>query len=136
MCLTQYKTHATISTVFSYLKKGPEMMRLNWLLTGVGFVVVVLLTIIIAIWFWLTLVKPFLKRETELPNTVKGWKALFWITMRRCPRCHKGLLGNRPYDGELWCLPCGGARIPRGMMRALKENKLACDEKRAKKSAT
>ena len=63
--------------------------------------------------------------EIKFPKTLLGWKRLFWITIHRCPVCHSALCQDSPLydDGEtLYCLPCGGAILPRGFITALRWN--------------
>ena len=62
------------------------------------------------------------------PRTLVGWRTLFWVTLRRCPKCK----GRMVYDPWAWvaedivyCMPCGGAMLPRGFIRALLFNKRA-----------
>jgi hypothetical protein len=62
-----------------------------------------------------------------LPRTWLGWKRLFWITLRRCVRCHGPVCRDFPQydDGTAWCLPCDGAPQPHGFWHALWWNKQA-----------
>jgi hypothetical protein len=60
----------------------------------------------------------------RFPKTCNGWIALFWLTLRRCPRCHGPLCRDWPqYDtGGLWCLAGGGINVPEGFIQALRWN--------------
>lgn len=58
----------------------------------------------------------------RFPRTFRGWKVLAAVTLRRCPLCWGPLLRDwAPYDDgdTVYCLPCGGAILPRGFWRAL-----------------
>ena len=63
----------------------------------------------------------------RFPRTREGWIALFWLTLRRCPKCHGHLLRDWPiYDTcGLWCMRCGGLNVPEGFFEALRWNKEA-----------
>jgi|GEM_PF-5192504 len=70
----------------------------------------------------------------RFPRTKRGWRALFWILIRRCPSCHGGLCQDwAMYDDDwfLWCLRCGGMQVPKGMIRALILNERAYLSKEA-----
>ena len=70
----------------------------------------------------------------RFPRTLLGWKRLFWITLRRCPKCHGSLCQDWPmYDSgdTLYCMPCGGAIIPRGFFTALRWNEATEKRKNA-----
>lgn len=61
----------------------------------------------------------------KFPTSLRGWKRLFWITVRRCINCHGRLLRDWPlYDdgATLWCMSCGGVAHPRGFLEALRWN--------------
>ncbi len=65
----------------------------------------------------------------KFPKTFRGWMALLWLTLRRCPACKHGLRIDPWGYGQasLYCLNCEGwRRWPNGMIQALRENKLAC----------
>ena len=62
------------------------------------------------------------------PRTRRGWKALFWLSVGRCPLCHGALLRDWPlYDDgvTVYCMPCGGAMFPNGLLATLRMNKRA-----------
>lgn len=68
----------------------------------------------------------------RFPRTILGWCRLFWLTIRRCPICHSPLLHDLwLYDdgNHLFCLYCGGMRVPKGFFRALIENEIAHKQK-------
>jgi hypothetical protein len=68
-----------------------------------------------------------------LPRTMRGWRRLFWIALRRCVQCHGRLLRDWPQydDGEsLWCMNCGGVRHPRGILIALYEQAMVNQRKK------
>ena len=68
------------------------------------------------------------EKRIAFPHTRIGWMALLRLTMRRCPECHKPLQRDwAPYDDgqSLYCLPCGGLILPRGLWRALAWNRRA-----------
>jgi hypothetical protein len=61
------------------------------------------------------------------PKTLRGWKALFWLALGRCPKCKQGLCQD-PWswdDATAYCMPCGGAMYPNGLVRTLRCNKVA-----------
>jgi hypothetical protein len=67
----------------------------------------------------------------RLPRTIAGWVKLTWLTLRRCPTCHRVLQRDWPLHeqrDELWCIPCGFVRFPRGFWNALRWNKRAQGE--------
>ncbi|MCG8694652.1 MAG: hypothetical protein MI806_25885 [Minwuiales bacterium] len=74
----------------------------------------------------------------RFPRTLHGWRTLFWIARHRCPDCHRPLSIDWPqYDDGVsaWCLPCGGWRLPRGVIVALRWNARAHAEDQRKSSA-
>jgi hypothetical protein len=63
--------------------------------------------------------------KLRFPRTIAGFRRLFWILLRRCVNCHRPLLQDWAlYDDgvSLWCLDCGGLRLPKGALNALREN--------------
>ena len=61
----------------------------------------------------------------RFPRTWLGIKNLFWLTLRRCPFCHKSLQRDWGWydDGEtVYCMREGGIILPRGFWRALAWN--------------
>lgn len=75
-----------------------------------------------------------LKRSKSLglPRTLLGWTRLFWLTLRRCIKCHGPLLRDWGWydDGEtVYCLSCGGLILPRGFFNTLRWNRRALEEK-------
>lgn len=66
-----------------------------------------------------------MKRGMKLPKTWFGWKRLFWITLGRCPQCHRATIYD-PWDYGLrdivYCMPCGGVILPDGFFSALRWN--------------
>lgn len=63
--------------------------------------------------------------KLTFPKTLRGWKKLYCIFVRKCPYCHRPLQQDWALydDGDwLWCLPCGGIQVPRGVIKALKFN--------------
>ncbi len=64
--------------------------------------------------------------KIRFPHKWTGWKALFWLTLRRCPRDHHRLLAD-PWsfgnDRTLYCFGCEGVAMwPGGMLEALRQN--------------
>ena len=77
-------------------------------------------TVLTFVLVWLTL-----HRVIAWPRTLPGWRSLFYITIRRCPRCHGRLVQDwSPYDDgyHVYCCACGGLILPRGFWRALAMN--------------
>ena len=63
--------------------------------------------------------------QFRFPRTWSGWKLLGWLALRRCPRCHSKLSQDWPlYDDgiTLYCFPCGGLMLPKGVIQALMWN--------------
>ena len=60
----------------------------------------------------------------RFPRSKLGWTRLFWITIRRCPKCHGALIQDpwRPWDNTLFCMPCGGGMYPNGFWHTLASN--------------
>jgi hypothetical protein len=67
----------------------------------------------------------------KLPRSRRGWLALFWLSLRRCPVHHERLLKD-PWFGDpgtvLYGFCCDGVSVwPRGLLRTLRANKGSAD---------
>jgi len=72
------------------------------------------------------------------PRTLRGWKNLLLLTLRRCPQCYGSLLRDSVLydDGQtVFCPPCGYAMLPRGFFNALRWNARASAEASKKERA-
>lgn len=68
-------------------------------------------------------------QKIRWPRTVRGWMALFWLALGRCP-IHKRPLhvDDLTYDDgrRAYCLHCDGIGIwPQGAREALRQNAIA-----------
>lgn len=73
------------------------------------------------------------KRRYLFPSTLRGWRTLFWLAVRRCPLCHGRTCLNWPWDSHIrYCMPCGGAMWPVGIWDALEQNYRAVKRDAAK----
>jgi ribosomal protein S27E len=75
-----------------------------------------------------------MSKGNYFPRTLRGWKALFWLAVGRCPQCHGRLLCD-PWDfaqTTVYCMPCGGAMYPAGgVLAVLRANKAATAKENA-----
>lgn len=62
----------------------------------------------------------------RFPRTIKGWRTLFWLALRRCPIHHSRLhIDATIYDvgGPGYCFKCEGIGMwPRSAIDALHQN--------------
>jgi len=74
--------------------------------------------------------------KIRFPRTWLGWTRLFWITIRKCPKCKGSLIYDNWYgaagDTTLYCMPCGGAMYPGGFWRCLASNYRSVNKEKAK----
>lgn len=67
--------------------------------------------------------------KTVWPKTWRGWKSLFWLSIRCCPVHHSPLTRDTPlYDDRRtgYCFACSGiAMLPLGFREALRQNTAA-----------
>lgn len=63
------------------------------------------------------------KWQLRVPRTWKGWKVLFWLSLRRCPFHHKKLCHDYPYSSQMYGFCCDGISMwPNGLFDALWNN--------------
>jgi hypothetical protein len=75
---------------------------------------------------------------TRYPRTWRGWRALFWLSLGRCPIHHSRLRIDMPlYDDRrtAYCFDCSGIGLwPQGAREALRQNAMAVAARKSKET--